>query len=309
MSSDRQRELRWSHLHYVEIIPRQPEAWDWFEDLIVGLSDFLALLMWQPIYPRSVIGLGPEVQEGETEGERITERESTEVFWHFLKPQVEPSIMESNILMRMGAMQLQFPSVLNAWFLNRQRLEPVYELFFGSLYAGKIHVAFQFHAMTRALEGLHRVILGGQYHPDLEYDWYKEELKQCVTRLPADNDWKNKFINGELRYSNQYSQRKRFKDLLNGLDSTLRSFLVHDTEAFVSRIVDTRNYLTHLDQRSRANSLQGGDLVWGFYKLQILVGVFLLRSAGFSDGDILRALSQNVPIRNRLDFARHHVRI
>jgi hypothetical protein len=307
MSADRHRELKWTYVHYVEIMPEQPRPWNWFIDVIDGLSSFLTLLMWQPIYPRRVTGLGQEVEYQERDGRTAMRRDSTEIFWQFLIPQVEPSLSANAIIFRMRDIDL--PSALHKWFSNRQRLGPVYSLFFGSFYTSEIHVPFQFHAMTRALEGLHRTLFGGQYHSDNDYEILKEELRQCVNRLQADNDWKNKFKDGELKYGNQYSQGKRFKNLLNDLEPALRTFLVPNAESFVRRIVDTRNYLTHLDQTSQKNALQGGDLTYGYHKLQLLLGVFLLRGTGISDGDILTALRKSVPIRNSLSLARHHAGI
>jgi hypothetical protein len=293
MKSHRRNELRWSYSRCFEIKPEQPQSWEWFFDVIVGLADMLTLFAWQPIYPRRVVGLGQVVQDEGRDGRILTRRDSTEVFWHFLSPQIEPTFSESNVLIRFGDVQTQFQSVLNAWFSNRKKLGPVLELFFGSLYATKIHGAFQFLAMTQALEGLHRATIGGQYHPDLEYDWYKEDLKRCLTRLPADNDWKNKFINGELKWGNQYSQRKRFKGLLSRIDPALRNLLVRNAQGFVDHIVDTRNYLTHMDQKSLGNALQGHDLIFAFYKVQILVGILLLKEAGFSDHWLAGMLANN----------------
>jgi len=181
----------------------------------------------------------------------------------------------------------------------------VLELFFGSLYAPTIHVAVQFLALTRALEGLHRAIMGGSYHPDDEYESYRVELKEHVTRLHANNDWKNKFIGGELKYGNQYSLRKRLKDLLKGMDSALKGAILRDAEGFVDRVVKTRNYLTHMDEKEHGNALHGSDLIHAFDKLQILVGVLLLRETGISETEILSALLNNDHMKSLLRRVQH----
>ena len=305
MRADRRRELRWFYSQYFRIIPSELQPWEWFLDVIVGLSDLLTVFMWQPIYARRVIGLGSEDQEMRRDGRTAPRRDSTEVFWNFLTPQTEPELSEGNILFRFGSIQEDIPSLLENWFSRRRDLEPVVDLFIGSLYAGKAHDAFQFLAMTRVLEGLHRATIGGQYHSDSDYDSYRAVLCEQVNLLAADNDWKQKFINGEIRWGNQYSQRRRYRDLLRTMDANLRSLLIQDVDGFVNRIVDTRNYLTHVDEGSRANALHGADLTLAFWKLQILAGVLLLREAGLSDDQIFRTLSNNSNIMLRLNQARH----
>lgn len=303
--SDRRSELRWSCYRYLEIVPNQILPWEWFLDAIVGMSDLLTLFMWQPIYPRRVVGLGEDLEKKRSDGRNVTKRNSTEIFWHFLTPQIDPGILEDRVLLRLGDIQSSLPSILDSWFSKRKKLESVLELFFGSLYAPTIHVAFQFMALTRALEGLHRVTIGGSYHPDDEYDRYRMELKGHVTQLDANNDWKNKFIRGELQYGNQYSLRKRLKDLLKRMDSALKGAILRDEEGFVDRVVKTRNYLTHMDEKERGNALHGNDLMLAFYKLQILVGVLLLREAGISEPVVLRALSNNLHMKSLLSRGQH----
>jgi hypothetical protein len=137
------------------------------------------------------------------------------------------------------------------------------------------------------------------------YEHCKAALKQSVRQVDADPDWKQKFINGEVEFGNNYSQRKRLKDLLQGLDPSLRDLFTLDVRGLVDRIVSTRNSLTHTGENPPASVLQGTDLTWGFYKLQILLGVLVLREVGLSDAELVRVLSNNARMMNILDQARH----
>ncbi len=64
--------------------------------------------------------------------------------------------------------------------------------------------------------------------------------------------------------------------------------VARDIEAFVDGVVNTRNYLTHYDEESRAKAWADADLFYSNQRLRVLLCILLLRELGL-DADVIAA--------------------
>jgi ApeA N-terminal domain 1 len=101
-------------------------------------------------------------------------------------------------------------------------------------------------------------------------------LDAVLGSAPADY---RKWLEQKLEYSNELSLRRRLKELLTPFPALYKEL---GGASFVNRILDTRNYLTHYDEKSRMNAAQGERLHWLSEKLRIVVEMCLLTELGIS---------------------------
>jgi hypothetical protein len=140
---------------------------------------------------------------------------------------------------------------LNNWFIKAKDLEPVYNLYFGTMYNPHMYLQQKFLSLITALESYHRRIHGGQYFEDIEEFKivYKKMLESI--ELINNNDFKDK-MKTNLEHANEYALKKRLKLIIKvfgskGINIKLSK---HDKERLITDLGDIRNELTHYSKKS-----------------------------------------------------------
>jgi hypothetical protein len=184
--------------------------------------------------------------------------------------------------------QKTVPMIARNWFESLALLAPVYDLLFGTLFGRDAFVRTKFVNLTQALESLHRRTVGGTYVSAREFDPVKDVLNAAV---PPDvsADLKKK-LSDSLEYANEYSLRKRLKELLRGLDpSTIEMLKIQDMAGTTDVIVRTRNYLTHFTESQKTTI---ADDIVGLHfmneRLTALLFVLILKRLGIGEGAAAR---------------------
>lgn len=183
--------------------------------------------------------------------------------------------------------------IIKNWIGKLDLLSPVYNLYFSVLQSSFMYEEHKFLNYAQALETYHRRAIGGIYQEKEEY--IKGAYKQLINSLPHDmeSDFK-KSVSSMLRYAYQYSFRKRIRELINNTLSCLPDDLVIDNnyiEIFVEKIVSTRNWLTHHDDKGKA--VEGSDLYYLSLWLKMIIEVSLLKEIGFESHRIKLLLSRS----------------
>lgn len=175
--SDGLRSMRWDHVALLTVQPEAPQALGWYEETLRGLQDLLTLLVGRPVYPRAVkakvsAGHGAEAALFSHQGSR-SPRDRSLTSAHSLSRQADP-------LITMRQISPGLPIVLDKWFRKRDLLRPVYELFFGSLFAPRLYPEFQFLSLAQALETYH-----ARTRPGASRCSFKRRLEDLLGALPV----------------------------------------------------------------------------------------------------------------------------
>jgi hypothetical protein len=169
------------------------------------------------------------------------------------------------------------------WFGSTPLLSPVYDLLFGTLFNRASFVKTKFINLSQALESFHRRELGGMY---ISPEAYLDVQGALNAAIPANvtGSLRQK-ISDSIKYANEYSFRKRLKELLSGLrGSTLDVLKISDVAGTAEVIVKTRNYLTHFDEESRTGLAD--DIVGVHYmneRLTALLFILILKKLGMNE--------------------------
>ncbi|GEM_PF-5105608 len=168
--------------------------------------------------------------------------------------------------------------LVETWFKKYMQYTAILDEYFSSLYNQHIYLEHLFLSMIRVVESYHRVLnLETAVTPQ-----HKLRLKGVFSSvLEEHKEW----LQEKLQFSHEPSLKQRLEDIVNKLRNQLLR-ITGTTEYPFSKIVRTRNYLTHFDPSLKSKAATGGEL----YKIsQILKKTFelcFLYELGFSKDQI-----------------------
>jgi hypothetical protein len=255
---------------------RQLESW---LDDFYHLRNFISLGVGRPVYP---VSIRATVSVEIPQGSKLERTHDVEVYYtthneYELEKLVDPSRM----LFTLANIHPFYQEALTLWFQKADVLRPVYDLYFSTLYNPKLYLEGRFLSLAQALETYHRRMVGGTYLTETEYADLNAAFLSALDSFKIDADAKNAF-RGKLQYLNEFSLRKRVRDVINSLGGGTLEF-IPDPGRFASRIVDTRNYLTHYNPSLKANAAEGETLFHLTELLRFLLELCLLRELGLPE--------------------------
>ncbi len=280
------RTLRWEHRVVFEVEPEEKRPLPWYREVLGGLQDFLTLMVGRPVYPSTVEAQA--LQGGNARPDVFFDGGLRSPEDRGVTP-VAALSRGSDVFLPLPEVRLELPEALESWFAKREKLAPVHGLFFGALFGPKTGPEFQFLSLAQALETYHRrTRSASRYESEEEYQGHYEKIVDALPgTLPGPLRQR---LKQTLKYGNEWSLRKRVKDLLDEIPE--EGVLESERERFVQRVVDTRNYLTHYSEDSEAGALRGPKLNETVDELRRVLAFFLLRELGLNEQKIFAAVAK-----------------
>lgn len=268
--------------HYFDIIPKDDKIGiESCLDRAGSLQDFLTL------------ATGEEIRVSNLIGKLEAERGYHDVDIYFDSKHdfdVPDSIHPHKMAFTLDDIKNNFELSLQKWFGKYDQLEDTYNLYFSSIYNGRMSLNTQLLTLMQALEAYHRITSEDKYLLEEKYQGFYEEM---VNNLPNDlpEDFESHLINGTLKYANEYSLRKRIFDIISQNKKIFDNMEIVSEDA-ISKSVDTRNYLTHYDKDSKIET-EGTELWNQVQMLRSIIEAVLLCEIGLPDEKI----SENIDSR------------
>ena len=276
--------LRWEHRIVFEIEPEEPKPLGWYRDVLRGLQDLLTLLMGRPTQPSA---LEAQVHKGQNR--------HSEVFFDVgIRPPKDSVAAtglspRAEVLVPRPKIRLEFADVLDNWFSMRELLAPVHGLFFGTLFSPGASPEFQFLSLAQALESYHRRTKSESLHESKED--YREHYEEIMRALPDSlPESLRQSLENTLEYGNEWSLRRRIKDLLGDLPD--EGIVDQEHRHFTRTVVGTRNYLTHYPDDFEDEILEGPELREAVDELRRMLAFFLLKDTGISEEKAAAAIAE-----------------
>lgn len=264
------REVSIGHAAYFKLAPNKPRGLQWFLDTAHHLQNLLILLQGQHVVRTRMKADGTDIilaQEG--------------------KGVAEPP-MAHEMLFPLAEIREALPQILEKWFATTEALRPVHSLLFSSYYNPSMYREVRFLNLTQALECYHRRRCKGTYVSSEDYERCRRRMFDAI---PSDAPTALKQrLNATLKHGNEYSQRKRFKDLINSMGEKARRLITQDGEGFVSRIVDIRNYYTHYVEELEDAKPETVDVIYLSWRLRAWLVLLVLRDLGIEEDHIVQRM-------------------
>lgn len=292
--NDRISELELESQVYLKIDPRGGKSLNWFKGMATTLERLFSTLIGDPIYP---IALTAVIENLDADSGKTTHNivnilyiRSTTVTFRELSWR--------DALVPFRAIDSQLKNILNMWIQRAGTLVETHNLFFGAIYNSHLYLESVFLAQMQAIESYHRSKQSDHY---VSTDLYDAIARDIISAIPAHtpSDLRESLKN-RIRFGNQFSLRKRLALIFKDLGPSLATIIAADTNVFITRIIDTRNYLTHLDEQTRGAAIPRDDLHSANFRLRILIVILLLRDAAVADSTIIECIQNNHRIKNML---------
>lgn len=273
----------------LRIEPSEEKSLDELLKIMYHIQNFISLGVTEPVFPLVIIG--------RTEANKRligtnVDYPPVKIIYalNYITKEVD-TLHRFQMLFTFDDISDRFEYFIKNWLGKIELLEPIYYLYFGTIYNPNLYLQHQFLNLTQAIESYHRRVYGGEYQ---EKNKYRIGLcKSFVEIIPIDfdKDYKDS-LKQKLKYLNEYSLRKRLKDICkenlkevlerSNLD-LLKDFKDKNAiNSFADSVTDTRNYLTHYDEELKNKTVNGNELYTLLKKLKILLEIFLLKELGFS---------------------------
>jgi hypothetical protein len=190
------------------------------------------------------------------------------------------------ILFYAKAIHLDPTHYLKKWFSLEKEMRDVCEMFFGVHYNQQGFSTNRFLNVVQALEAYSRARQGAKKFPKNDYS---ERVKMIMDKAPAEyKEW----LHNTLSNSNYKTLRDFLSTLIKDTQPLLNN-LIPDQKVFISWVIDTRNYLTHLDVTGKKKIAREDDLNCLIYSLIWVLRVHFLFEIGFDSTQCSELLCEN----------------
>jgi hypothetical protein len=278
---------------YVKAINQKLNSFEEHIKQLHHMQNFISLGVGEPVVIIDIIGK-TEVNKEEINGEpyypKVTIYFCTKQSLKERKP-----ILPPNMLFSLRVIKDEFNDLIKKWFDRAEVLEPVFNLYFGTLYNSDMYLEQKFSSLIQAIESYHRRT---KINTDIEPDEHKKRISSIINSVDIQyKEW----LKGRLSYSNEPTLRKRLNDMFNECSNLLNLTSPDKIKSFIGKICDTRNYLTHYDNSLVDRAAKGRELLRICDLLKILIEFNLLLEIGFNNETANELLSEKYRRYNILD--------
>jgi hypothetical protein len=270
---DRIKEINLNHTTFIKLEPHKPLHFNkYYRNICYHIQNFLSLAIGQAVFPLIIKGKTNackiELPNGEIEYNDIL------IFYPIKNlSDLSKKLHDSDILFSFSNISDNFEKYLSNWFIKSDVLQPVYDLYFGCLYNPKMYLQNGFLNLIQALESYHRRIHNGKYLSDDDYTHIHKTLNKTIPQEVKDDFRKS--LKQKLKYLNEFSLRKRLKEILEKCGDVV-NIIIHDNEKFIGDVVNTRNFLTHYDKSIEMEAKSDEDLIKLIQKLKFILEICFL---------------------------------
>jgi len=286
-----QKEANIKQITYIKIEASQEKILEEYWKTMYQIQNFLSLGVMSPVYPLTIEGT---TEVNKTIIESKTYYPPVKIVYRLGDVRiVSKTLLPFDMLFTFRDISDRFEGFLKNWFGRAELLEPVYDLYFGTLYNPRMYLQHWFLSLVQAIESYHRRVMKNHELPEEEHN---KRIAEILSMAPEKHvDW----LKGELVYSNEPSLRSRLREIFEKYSDIVKDF-IEDKDAFIQKVVITRNYLTHYDSNLKEQAAKGKELYQVTQKLRISLEICLLTELGFSLEDIRNLFSRNRQYKREL---------
>jgi hypothetical protein len=204
-------------------------------------------------------------------------------------------LLPEKTLIRYEDVAENFPGILFRWCEVTSELRAVVDLYFGSSYNQGEFVNSKFLSLVQAVEAYHRLRCEQAARPDDQV--FVEEVLAAAPRAHR------RRLGAILKHVAKPPTFRRLMDVIDLAAKAMHPLLGADRGAYVTRLVKTRDQLSHRNVRPDPGVLEGRETVLATVALGALLQAVLLRELGFSPEQCADCIVRGW----RSEAIRHHI--
>ncbi len=187
-----------------------------------------------------------------------------------------------------SSIETSFAQILSTFLSADPRLQQVFAQLLGPWYRPPGYNYSKFLGLTQTAELFHRARFTGKYVDD---DKWSPMADRIVASLPANLEpahWEA--LKARLRFGNEFSLRKRLRELADSLSGQMADHVVKGTPS-VDRIVNARNAVVH-GPSADLQLPDGRELIDMVDSLRLLIETLCLLHIGVPQEAVLHGLAE-----------------
>ena len=246
-----------------------------YHSIIMHILKLLSFFVGRSVYVESIVARHPQ------SGNEVS------IIYVQKHADYKSNIPHHKMILSLDDIHDYMQHVVVEWFNKYQLIKPTIDLFLGLMSIPKIYLEFKYLALVQAIESYHRATMDGKYMDD---SIWKKLIPEIEASIPSHLTESHKSsLKSKIRYGNEYSLRKRLKEVIDSVGPSIRKMLhiytTKETKVYVDRIVDTRNYYTHYSDNLK-NIITPGELPAEVFRLWLLVYVIIAKEIGVPENII-----------------------
>lgn len=259
---------------YIKLINKNLNSFEKHRDKLDHIQNFISLGVGVPV---SIIDLFGKVEENKEDFEGEIIYSKVEIY--FSTRQVSNShkqVLPQRMLFNFRDIRDEFHEIINNWFNMKKTLNPIFNLYFGTIYNSDMYLEQKFLSLVQAIESYHRRT---RKNNEIDPSDHEEKVNKIIQSVDEEHQ---EWLRNRLRYSNEPTLRNRLTELVKECDSLLNLPSGRKKKSFISNVYNTRNYLTHYDMALFDKAAKGIKLLNICTMLEIIIEYNLLVDIGFS---------------------------
>ncbi len=197
------------------------------------------------------------------------------------------------MLFRYGQIKNNAEKIINNWIDAYDQIDPALSLYFSTKMGAQKYLDGKFLALVQGLETYHRRTSTEKL---MDEQKFKELVEEIISKCPEDN---KEWLKGRLNHGNEIPLRKRINSIIEPFKNLVGT--EKERNKIISRIVDTRNYLTHYDQSLKSKAANNEELLSLCYKMEAFFQLHFLQVLGFTSEEIKSILECYPKLEQKLE--------
>jgi len=252
------------------------------------LQNFLTFAVSKPVKVISLIG---QSDKSITSFEDITFNNNIDILYTSITQDLDVSYLDPHfMLFTYPDIKSKSQSLLKKWFQKSETLDPVFSLYFSTLYKIDTFLNLRFLSLVQAIEAYHRRTTT---NVEIDIREHNKRLNEIFSNVSKKH---NVWLEQKLKYSNEPSLRQRLKSIFNKYNIILTPLINKTT--FINDVVNTRNYNVHYDEQLKDNAKRGKELLKICDVLKVIIELCFLTEMGFSETQYSPLIEKSYAYKN-----------
>lgn len=274
---------------FIKMEPDKPTHYNDFQkNICYHIQNFLSLAIGKATHSLTTKGKIMVAKDNSPDGS--VEQKKILIFYSEEGlPDSSKPIRSSDMLFVFEDISDNFENCLKNWITKSDYLQPVYDLYFGTLYNSSMYIQHEFLSLIQALETYHRRTHHDEYIPK---DDYAQKCKTLIETIPeVDKKFRNRVIQ-KLMQPNELSLRKRLTEIYTKCNKLTKLSMPNEDD-FIKDVVYNRNFLTHYDKKKESKAKTDQELYNLVQKMKFLLEICFLIELEMTKEKVETLVSRN----------------
>lgn len=265
-----------------------------FKTIAYKITNFLSFAVDDVVSLKNVSATANELLEDFGNGIKHPARIAIYYGSAFFKENT-PTKTWHHMLFHFGRIRDDAEMIFNNWLIAYDDLSPALGLYFSTRSGAQKFLEGKFLALAQGLETYHRRTCNKTLMDEKAFCTLVEKvLENC----PAEH---TEWLKGRLTHGNEINLRNRLKSIIEPFKEHLGTSSTRSK--LLTKIVDTRNYLTHYSEHLKDKSAKGRELWVLCTKMEIILTLHFMKVIGLDNDKVNELISDNYPLRQKLKLA------